>query len=66
MVLPIAPIERIAKKAGANRLAEDAKKALIETLEERAQLISRKALEVAKHAGRTTVKREDIELALKG
>lgn len=65
MVLPIAPIERIAKKAGANRLAEDAKKALIEILEERTQVISRKALEVAKHAGRTTVKREDIELALK-
>ncbi|WP_346661991.1 histone-like protein [uncultured Methanobrevibacter sp.] len=51
--LPIAPVGRILKNAGAQRISDDAKIALAE------------ALNFARHAGRKTVKAEDIKLAIK-
>ncbi|HIH40033.1 MAG TPA: histone family protein [Halobacteria archaeon] len=61
--LPIAPIERIVKKSGAERISEEAKKELARTLEEYGSKISTEAVKLAKHAGRKTIKREDIRLA---
>ena len=63
--LPIAPIGRIIKNAGAPRVSEDAKKALGKVLEQYGEDISTQALLLAKHAKRTTVKAIDIELAVK-
>ena len=63
--LPIAPIERIAKKAGAARISEDAKAKLRDILEEYALDIAAKANSFAKHASRKTIKKEDISLAIK-
>ena len=64
--LPIAPIGRIIKSADANiRISEDAKEALGKVLEQCGEDISKQALLLAKHAGRTTVKAVDIELAIK-
>jgi histone H3/H4 len=63
--LPIAPIGRIIKNAGGQRVSEDAEIALNKFLEEWAEDISRQAVKLAKHAGRVTVNASDIELAIK-
>ncbi len=52
--LPIAPVGRILKNAGAQRISDEAKIALAEAL-----------VNFARHAGRKTVKAEDIKLVIK-
>ena len=64
--IPIAPIGRIIKNAGGQRISVDAEKALEKILEQWAEDESRQAVKLAKHAGRKTIKASDIELAVKG
>ncbi|NIO37100.1 histone [Candidatus Bathyarchaeota archaeon] len=63
--LAIAPMHRLCKKAGAERVSEAASKELAKALEEIGIKIAREALDFAMHAGRKTVKSEDIEIAAK-
>lgn len=64
-ILPLAAMEKLLKKAGAERVSEDAKQALKDALESLADEISEKATKIALHTGRKTVKAGDIRLAVK-
>jgi len=63
--ISLAAIERIIRKAGAERISYDAIVALSEILEDIGIRISKDALELAKHAKRKTIKKEDVKLAVK-
>ena len=63
--LPLAPVGRIIKNAGAPRISEEATEALVKILETEAEEIAVEAVKLAKHAGRKTVKASDVELAVK-
>ena len=63
--IPKAPVARIIKESGAERVSEDAKVALADYLDEVARNVAKEANAVAKIAKRTTVKAEDIKLAIK-
>jgi len=61
--LPIAAVVRIAKKSGAERVGSDAAAALVAKSEDYIADLVRKGSEIANHAGRKTLKKEDIYLA---
>ena len=64
-LLPLAAMEKILKQNGADRVSDKAKVALKNTMEDLADEIAVKAVNLAKHAGRVTVKASDVKLASK-
>ncbi len=63
--IPKAPITRIMKESGAERISDDAKEAVADYLDKVVREITVEANKVAKLAKRKTIKKEDIELAIK-
>ncbi|MFH0875825.1 MAG: histone [archaeon] len=64
-LLPRAAAIKIIEKAGAPRVSDKAGEELVSVLSELGIKISQKAIIFAEHAGRKTVKAEDIKLAYK-
>ena len=62
---PHAPLERIAKKASNKRISKPAIKALRNYILENAEDRANEIAQLARHAGRKTVKARDIEIAAK-
>ena len=63
--LALAPMHRLCKKAGAERVSEAAAKELAIKLDGIGMKIAKEALSFAMHAGRKTIKAKDIEIAKK-
>ena len=61
--ISLSSIEKIIREAGVKRISPSACKALRDILEEIANEISKKSIKLADHAGRKTVRDEDIKLA---
>jgi len=61
--ISLASIRRIMKKAGINRVSKDAVEALRDLAEEYIFKLSQLALELADHAGRKTILKQDILMA---
>ncbi|MBI2134552.1 NFYB/HAP3 family transcription factor subunit [Candidatus Woesearchaeota archaeon] len=64
-ILPLAAMEKVLKKCGADRVSDKAKIALKAVVEEIADRIAVKAIQLAVHAGRKTIKARDVKLAAK-
>ncbi len=63
--LGISAMYRILKKAGAERVSDESAEELRGIIEELANNIAKSAVDMASHAGRKTIKAEDIKLAAK-
>ena len=63
--LPIAAVVRIAKKNGAERVGSDAAEALVQRAEKYIATLTKESNKLAQHAGRKTIKKEDVDLASK-
>ncbi|KXA91906.1 histone [candidate division MSBL1 archaeon SCGC-AAA259D18] len=63
--LPIAAVDRIIRKAGGRRVSESAAEELAEILEDKGVKIAGEAVELSEHAGRKTVRDEDVRLAVR-
>jgi histone H3/H4 len=62
-VFPLAPLERIAKKAGAHRVSLSAVREMRDAVLDAAETIAADAVAASHHAGRVTVKAKDIKIA---
>ena len=63
--LGVSAMYRILKKAGAERVSDESAEELRRVIEDIAKEIAKNAVEMSKHAGRKTVKAEDVKLASK-
>lgn len=62
-IIPVAPVDRLIRKAGAERVSDKGAERLAQVLEEIGEDIARRALELTKHAKRKTITHKDIDLA---
>ena len=63
--LGLAAMHRILKKSGAQRVTDKSAIELRRVIEEMAEAIAKNAVDMSSHAGRKTVKAEDVKLASK-
>jgi histone H3/H4 len=64
-IIPVAPVDRLIRKAGAGRVSDKGAEKLAQILEEVGEIIAKRAFEITEHTGRKTITNKDIELAYK-
>jgi len=64
-IIPVAPVDRLIRKAGAGRVSDKGAEKLAQILEEVGENIAKQAHELTKHAHRKTITDKDVELAYK-
>lgn len=62
-VIPRATLDRLIRSTGAKRVSDEAADELGEILDEYGKRISKEAMKLAGHAGRKTIRAEDVALA---
>jgi len=63
--LGLSAMNRILKKAGAERVTQESANELRRIVEDIAYEIAKNSIEMAKHAGRRTIRAEDVKLGSK-
>ena len=63
--LGLSAMYRILKKSGAERVSDESANELRRVIEEIAEAIAKNAIDMSNHAGRKTVKADDVKLASK-
>ena len=63
--LGLSAMYRILKKSGAQRVSDESAVELRRVIEEIAEAVAKNAVDMSSHAGRKTVKAEDVKLASK-
>ena len=63
--LGLSAMYRILKKSGAQRVSDESAVELRRVIEEISEAIAKNAVDMSSHAGRKTVKAEDVNLASK-
>jgi DNA-binding protein len=63
--LGLATMYRVIKKSGGQRVSDEAANELRKILEDLSLRIARQAVDLSNHAGRKTIKSDDIRLAAK-
>ncbi len=61
--IPIAPVMRIIRKTGADRVSNEAGEALADLMGQYGQKIAKEALKLASHADRKTITAHDVRMA---
>ena len=64
-ILPVAPVDRLIRKAGGERVSDKGAERLAQILEEIGELLAKSATELTENAGRKTITDRDIDLAYK-
>lgn len=64
-ILPVAPVDRLIRKAGADRVSDKGAERLAQILEEVGEFLANIAYELTEHSGRKTITDKDIDLAYK-
>lgn len=62
-LIPLAAVERLARKAGAERISKGAIGALSDLLGDFAEDVAIRSVKYTRYANRNTIKRDDIELS---
>jgi len=62
-IIPVAPVDRLIRKAGANRVSDKGAERLAQILEEIGIYLAKRAAEITEVADRKTITERDVDLA---